>query len=177
MDSTKCTCNNCSGHIGFEPSQAGTTVTCPHCQMETKLYIPQLTAKPPVDVNGTSKQGTQTTQKVRWDEFIWGGESSSPRIKDHLDTIRTNSAYPFLRRFINICIGLPFVVAASTWLFLIATDIRSFVLYGFKVIDPLMLAEATLCFVLIAVVLIVLRQSALVVIDIADTLLNEHSKK
>jgi predicted nucleic acid-binding Zn-ribbon protein len=37
----KCVCNNCPGHIEFEESNAGQTVTCPHCGLETVLYVPQ----------------------------------------------------------------------------------------------------------------------------------------
>jgi len=35
-----CPCNNCSGHIQFEVIQAGQTVECPHCKLETLLFIP-----------------------------------------------------------------------------------------------------------------------------------------
>jgi predicted nucleic acid-binding Zn-ribbon protein len=37
----KCVCNNCPGHIEFDDSSAGQTVTCPHCGVETVLYVPQ----------------------------------------------------------------------------------------------------------------------------------------
>jgi hypothetical protein len=37
----KCLCNNCSGHLEFESSEAGQRVDCPHCGMETVLYVPQ----------------------------------------------------------------------------------------------------------------------------------------
>lgn len=36
----KCVCNNCPGHIEFDESSAGQTVTCPHCGVETVLFIP-----------------------------------------------------------------------------------------------------------------------------------------
>lgn len=36
----KCHCNNCSEHIEFESDQAGTRATCPHCGLDTLLYIP-----------------------------------------------------------------------------------------------------------------------------------------
>jgi len=37
----KCVCNNCPGHIEFDESNAGQTVTCPHCGLETVLYVSQ----------------------------------------------------------------------------------------------------------------------------------------
>lgn len=37
---SKCPCNNCSAKIEFETGHAGETVTCPHCQLETVLFVP-----------------------------------------------------------------------------------------------------------------------------------------
>ena len=45
----KCVCNNCPGHIEFDDSSAGQTVTCPHCGVETVLYAAQ--AKPAVKIS------------------------------------------------------------------------------------------------------------------------------
>jgi hypothetical protein len=42
-DLVKCRCNNCDGHLEFERSSAGERVGCPHCGMETLLFIPQET--------------------------------------------------------------------------------------------------------------------------------------
>jgi hypothetical protein len=36
-----CSCNNCDGHLEFERQRAGERIDCPHCGMETLLYIPQ----------------------------------------------------------------------------------------------------------------------------------------
>lgn len=38
----KCPCNHCSGHIEFDCERAGQVVACPHCGLDTKLYIPQV---------------------------------------------------------------------------------------------------------------------------------------
>jgi uncharacterized protein YbjQ (UPF0145 family) len=35
-----CTCNNCPGKLEFDPEQAGEMVQCPHCGMETMLFVP-----------------------------------------------------------------------------------------------------------------------------------------
>jgi len=37
---SKCVCNLCSGQIEFENSAAGQFIICPHCGMETLLFIP-----------------------------------------------------------------------------------------------------------------------------------------
>jgi DNA-directed RNA polymerase subunit RPC12/RpoP len=39
---SKCKCQHCSQGIQFEVSQAGQTVTCPNCGMETVLFIPRV---------------------------------------------------------------------------------------------------------------------------------------
>ena len=36
-----CVCQNCPGHIEFEATHSGESITCPHCGLETKLYVPQ----------------------------------------------------------------------------------------------------------------------------------------
>lgn len=36
----KCICQNCPGHIEFDVAHKGATVTCPHCGLDTRLYIP-----------------------------------------------------------------------------------------------------------------------------------------
>jgi DNA-directed RNA polymerase subunit RPC12/RpoP len=40
-----CPCNNCSENLEFEESAAGETVKCPHCGVDTVLFIPPV----PVD--------------------------------------------------------------------------------------------------------------------------------
>jgi hypothetical protein len=46
MSFVKCNCNACSGHIEFEERDAGQTVNCLHCGLETKLFIPYVTKVP-----------------------------------------------------------------------------------------------------------------------------------
>jgi DNA-directed RNA polymerase subunit RPC12/RpoP len=42
---TVCPCNNCSDNLEFDSAHVGETVVCPHCQLDTVLFIPQV----PVD--------------------------------------------------------------------------------------------------------------------------------
>jgi hypothetical protein len=47
-----CRCQHCDGHIEFETNSVGEAVACPHCGLETKLYIPQTPLnKPPKPAN------------------------------------------------------------------------------------------------------------------------------
>jgi len=40
QNSKFCQCNVCSGKIEFDMSQVGETIQCPHCGIETMLFIP-----------------------------------------------------------------------------------------------------------------------------------------
>ena len=42
----KCSCQFCNGHIAFESSDAGRAIACPHCGMETMLFVPVQTNAP-----------------------------------------------------------------------------------------------------------------------------------
>ena len=48
----KCPCNICSGHLEFDRSAVGSTVACPHCGMDTVLFIPKV----PVDLLQTEPE-------------------------------------------------------------------------------------------------------------------------
>jgi len=37
-----CACNNCSDQIEFDPADSGATIQCPHCGLDTLLFIPQV---------------------------------------------------------------------------------------------------------------------------------------
>lgn len=43
-----CRCQHCDGGIEFDARQAGETVACPHCELETLLFVPSADQKPPV---------------------------------------------------------------------------------------------------------------------------------
>jgi DNA-directed RNA polymerase subunit M/transcription elongation factor TFIIS len=42
----KCNCNNCSAHLEFDSTNAGTVIACPKCGIETQLYVPAKPASP-----------------------------------------------------------------------------------------------------------------------------------
>jgi hypothetical protein len=41
VELAKCKCELCSGHLEFERLHAGTIVPCPHCGIDTLLYVSQ----------------------------------------------------------------------------------------------------------------------------------------
>lgn len=46
-DEAKCSCQVCNGHIAFPVEAAGQAVECPHCKMETVLFVPPPPPSPP----------------------------------------------------------------------------------------------------------------------------------
>lgn len=44
----KCPCNNCNAKIEFEIAHAGETVPCPHCGMDTVLFVPYVASPPKI---------------------------------------------------------------------------------------------------------------------------------
>jgi hypothetical protein len=42
----KCNCQHCSGHISFPVEMVGQTLSCPHCQLETPLFLPPVATAP-----------------------------------------------------------------------------------------------------------------------------------
>ena len=42
----KCNCQHCNGHIAFPPEMAGQSIACPHCQLETPLFMPPAPVPP-----------------------------------------------------------------------------------------------------------------------------------
>jgi hypothetical protein len=137
----KCSCQHCNGHIEFETEgfQPGTRFECPHCKMETVLFIPNTV---------TAKQ----------------------RVKAHLSLIRSNSAYPAIRFMINICLLLSIIsillLTPAVW-----TLIKGLELAAWKVPIVTMMLEG-----LAIAAVFAFQQSVFSVIDIADTLIHEHSK-
>ena len=74
-----CTCDACSGTLEFEASHAGSTIACPHCGMETLLFIPTTPGSGPA--KGTPRG---------WSEIITttSGEVSGRSIERYLGIVR-----------------------------------------------------------------------------------------
>jgi len=62
-----CPCQYCSGHIEFDASSFGKDETrkaeCPHCKLETFLFVPAQTPKPNANVESV-KSGISSIKKV-----------------------------------------------------------------------------------------------------------------
>jgi len=58
----KCLCMYCSGKIEFETDHAGESIICPHCQLETKLYVP--TPKAPTPSNAPTPRPSRSYVRI-----------------------------------------------------------------------------------------------------------------
>ena len=61
----KCNCQHCNGHIAFPAEMAGQMFECPHCKLETLLFIP-LTDKP-------APQSAPSKKRISAILWIFGG--------------------------------------------------------------------------------------------------------
>ncbi len=145
----KCPCNNCSVEIEFHENMAGKTETCPKCGLETILFI---------------KVKPEKVDFAPAPTFI-----SEPDNIVYLRRIRTNTCYRALRSFIE-CV---FVLAA----FILIVSLILVIMYalsersqGFTV--GLWLIGTLVC----GFALIAWNQASLLLIDIADSLLEKHSR-
>lgn len=66
----RCLCTVCSGHIAFDPAHAGETVTCPHCGMDTVLYLQRPTSIPePPPIPHTPRDRPKTPIPAKGDYY------------------------------------------------------------------------------------------------------------
>ncbi len=63
-----CRCRYCDGRIEFDACQAGESVACPHCGLETLLFVPPPQNSPPV---------LPLTQQQAEQQPIWFGSEAS----------------------------------------------------------------------------------------------------
>ncbi len=137
----KCSCQHCNGHIEFETQgfQPGTRFECPHCKMETPLFIPN-------------------------------AMSARQRVRAYLELIRSNSAYPAIRFIINVCVLFSIIsvlfLTPTVWIMA-----KGFALAAWQAPVVTIMLEGLAIAAAFAI-----QQSIFSVIDIADTLLHEHSK-
>ena len=95
----------------------------------------------------------------------------------HLTFIRANSCYRMLRSLINVCCALCLLFVIGVVL-VFCLGVMAGGSDGFPFLGKVGVSVmAVLVGLLLMAVLIAVRQSALLVIDISDTLLHEHSNK
>jgi DNA-directed RNA polymerase subunit RPC12/RpoP len=58
----KCVCQYCNRHVEFDATHAGEVVACPHCGLETLLYVPQAPLPGPPETKRPSPPCSEPTR-------------------------------------------------------------------------------------------------------------------
>lgn len=149
---TRCKCAECAENIDFSIDHVGQDVACPHCGKITKLYV--VVKPPPV-----AKLVTPPPPPKEIDPAL-----------EYLELVRKNSCYGILRSVINLTFWLcSFVVVIIALRYFINSTWNMSTSYAPFIFIGSMGGAAVGVFILFAC-----RQSAFLLIDIADTLLREH---
>lgn len=83
-----CPCNICSCSLEFDPVHAGETIQCPHCGMETVLFIPKTTLSPPVITPEPKSAQQQPPQISKTVIATTGNEISGRTIDQYIGIVR-----------------------------------------------------------------------------------------
>jgi hypothetical protein len=158
----KCNCNNCSTHLEFDSANAGQTINCPSCGMETKLYLP-----PPPPVPRIDKPAHQPT--------LTASSSLASGAGEQLKQIRHQTCYKTLRSLIDL---VQIIIIGGAALTLVGAAVGLFrtsdeASFAFRLWTFLGIACG--CFVA-AVLSIAGKQAALLLVDIADCQIQGLSK-
>lgn len=151
----KCHCQHCNGPIAFPVEMAGEMSECPHCKMDTRLFIP------PPPPPAPPKPATPNPPP--------NPPPTVPSFAEDLKKIRARTCYQSLRSLINVAQIIGFVgigifafslVTGISQSPLAASGSSEFALVGFFVSVSMCLGGV--------VVLIAGKQAALLLVDIAD---------
>jgi uncharacterized Zn finger protein (UPF0148 family) len=154
----KAPCQQCGTNLEFEAEHYGQFIACPVCGQQTRLLL----QKPDYQESSPKKSAAESPpQKI----------SKNTAVKAHLEMIRDQSCYPQLRFIIEICFVL---LLCGVSLYAIMATIG---IMQNQSEFPILYVVSNIAAIIGSVVLLIaLRQSALLLIDIADTLLNEHAE-
>ena len=84
-----CSCNICSGKLEFDPANTGETIQCPHCGMDTVLFIPQAdTSAEPVVHESSPIPDPPETVPPKTPIVTTGNEISGCTIENYLGIAR-----------------------------------------------------------------------------------------
>lgn len=151
----KTSCQHCGIHIEFDAESANQFVPCPSCGKQTRLILPS-----PAKPSPQPKLNLPTPAPIL------------SQTEKHLALIRKKSCYPQLRFIINVCFLLLLLAIGISAL--ISVGAASDHDEGMLLVKRILFILG--CASLAVAVLMAIRQSSQLLIDIADTLLHEHAK-
>ena len=92
-DEAKCSCQVCNGHIAFPVEAAGQAVECPHCKMETILFVPQTQPAKPVPVKTEPSAKPQPPKTIQGSGLFYykiGNDERGPYTLEQLRSLWVN---------------------------------------------------------------------------------------
>jgi len=165
-------CPKCQRHLSGDTSLLQELVTCPDCG---EVFQPRRTPPPPTPAPQRSNIVASIGQQIK--KAAPGSDSSArQRAISHLTFIRANSCYRMLRSLIDVCFVLCLIVVIGA---IVMSFVGMFAIGGggIPVFGALSAGVMSIFVGLLAIaILIAARQSVLILIDISDSLLHEHSK-
>src|SRR5438105_589769 len=87
----KCPCNTCSAHLEFDEPAVGSTVVCPHCGVDTVLFIPQdptlfseegYIRKEPAMDDGVTQSPSEKNARVVESSTFTGGNGMEEKLEN-----------------------------------------------------------------------------------------------
>jgi hypothetical protein len=156
----KCYCESCGGGIEFDPAECeinhpgrafGKQTDCPHCGQKTLLFTPDA-APSQIPKPGLLKHG------------------ESVGVKAYLNHIRENSNYLVLRGVINTAFALLMLGVV------VGALLSSISEFGIGGKPGIAIVASVVLGVFACIIIAAAWQSALLLVDVADTLIHEHSK-
>jgi len=155
----KCRCQNCNTPLEFDANDAGKPTACANCGQETILFIPPVQSLEKPKSAPVPQSPPKTAQN---------------QAREYLESIRKDSCYGVLRLIINVCTVFAIAMSVVCGLGYIVENTG----HGNENIVTSLSALAALFGAGLAILAIIgLRQSAFLLIDIADAILTQNAKK
>lgn len=168
----KCLCDQCGESIEFATEEflSGSCISCPHCGGETILSVAPKSKQPTSQASPASPNNPPQKTAI-----AIANTQTQKRVQNYLAFIRANSSYKVLRLIVEVAFLLLLVVGFIAAALFIIGFFQDEYLNRYRSAGQLF--EGLGIAVLAGVLIFAARQSALLLIDIADTLLMENSKE
>jgi hypothetical protein len=193
-------CQKCAQHIAFDPAAAGSEVTCPHCNLITKLLTPAMVAgqqqaqqaaqQHAARAKARAQQAQQVKQAVAGvaqsagsaiTKFVAGTSapvSTGEHPSEYLSRVRRSTCYPVVRIVLRLFAGMMFLLAVLS---LLSLPIGFFALPEDVELPTSAIIGIILSGISSAIGFVVIGtfffQASSVVIDIADILADANRRK
>lgn len=110
-----CPCQHCNGKIEFERDHAGTDVSCPHCGIETRLFVPHTVPPPPekLAVQSPPKKRRKRAWGLRIVSIVFFFVGLLMTFGGCMDNIEAKSAIQQAPAYMSACSGVIVMALAA----------------------------------------------------------------